>query len=73
MIAPIAIVLALSCPVPTVENISGEPWNEGDQETLNISKIRCGQIYPEAPCVKWFQKRPDRAYRVLCGKTKDSR
>lgn len=72
MIAPIAVVLALSCPAPVIENISGLAWNAEDQKTLDAAKKRCVQIWADAPCVKWFQKREKLMYRVICGApTKD--
>ena len=63
------LLLALSCPNTIIINQNKEPWNEFDAKTLASAKIRCGELYPDAPCVKKFYKRPDEQnYWVICGK-----
>ena len=47
-------------------NQTDQPWNAFDKQVLNKAKIRCGQIYPDAPCVKSFYKRPEQSYWVIC-------
>lgn len=61
------ILLALSCPITKIENISGHPWNKHDQEVLEYVQKRCGQVYPDSPCVKLFRKREAQDYSVICG------
>ena len=55
------------CPATKIDNWT-KVWNEQDQKTLDGAKIRCGQIYPDAPCVKFFRKKDDTTYNVICGK-----
>lgn len=42
-------------------------WTDRDQEHLDMAKVRCQQIYPDAPCVKKFIKVKKLTYRVVCG------
>ena len=70
MITPIAIVLALSCPQTKIENASGLEWVRGDDEALASAKKRCPEIYPDAPCLKWFRKYEFQAYDAICGAPK---
>lgn len=63
----LALLFALSCPKPEVVNTSDLPWNDHDQKTLEYAKKRCGEIYPDAPCVKWFKKYAFQSYSVICG------
>jgi hypothetical protein len=55
------------CPRTTMINTSGFPWNGHDRKTLKYTKKRCGEIYPDAPCVKWFKKWGKQDYSVICG------
>jgi hypothetical protein len=66
----ILLVAALSCPVTTIENWT-KVWNAQDQKTLDGAKIRCGQMYPSAPCVKLFRKKDATTYNVICGAEND--
>jgi hypothetical protein len=73
MIIPALFTLALgfSCPDTRIENYT-TTWNKQDQETFEHSKIRCGELYPEAPCLKMFRKKDDDTYNAVCGeKVKD--
>ena len=65
MIIPI-IILALNCPNPKVINKT-KTWVKLDEQTFNRAKKRCGEIYPEAPCLKTFIKKEERAYQAICG------
>lgn len=64
----LVISLALSCPDTIIINQTKESWNKLDSKTLAGAKVRCAQIYPDAPCVKKFYKRPEQSYWVICGK-----
>ena len=55
------------CPRTTMTNISGYPWNDYDRSILKQAKKRCGEIYPDAPCVKLFRKWGKQDYSVICG------
>lgn len=61
------LLAALSCPKPEIINSSGYQWNSFDQKTLNRAKVRCGQLYPNSPCVKKFMKTDKMTYQVICG------
>ena len=61
------MVIALSCSPVQMINETNEPWNDFDYQTLNNAKKRCGEIYPDAPCVKKFYKRPEQSYWAICG------
>ena len=65
-----AVLLAALCSKTIIVNDSKHPWNSFDQKTLNRAKIRCGEIYPNSPCVKWFRKYNERDYQVVCGASK---
>lgn len=62
--------VALSCPPTKMENATTYPWNEFDMKTLKHVKTRCGQIYPNSPCVKLFRKWDKKDYSVICGREK---
>ena len=61
------MILALVCPAVIIVNISGEPWKEVDQKSLNSAKGRCSVHYPEAPCLKKFIKKEPLVYNAICG------
>lgn len=42
-------------------------WNKDDQEHLERAKVRCGEIYFDAPCLKKFEKVERLTYRAICG------
>lgn len=65
-----ALILISSCPVPEIIN-NTSTWVKFDQETLERARVRCGQIYPSAPCMKRFTKKAEREYSVMCGKDKE--
>lgn len=61
-------LLALSCPSVQLINDSGLSWNKYDYSVLQSAQKRCGEIYPDAPCVKKFYKKEEQNYWVVCGK-----
>lgn len=66
MLVLAATLMALSCPASKIENYTKE-WNRQDQQTFDHAKIRCAEIYPEAPCMKLFRKKDSTTYNVICG------
>lgn len=64
----ISLIFLLSCPPTKMENTSKYPWNDYDKKILTYMETRCGQVYPDAPCVKLFRKFDDQQYSVICGK-----
>lgn len=65
-----ALFLALSCSKPIMQNASKFPWNDYDKSILHQAQNRCGELYPEAPCVRLFRKFNKNQYTVICGKKK---
>jgi hypothetical protein len=66
------VILSLSCPKTVVVNTTKEPWSDYDTEMLEYTKKRCGQVYEDAPCLKWFKKWDHQSYSGICGaKVKD--
>jgi hypothetical protein len=66
----LALLLALSCPVPKMQNITKEPWTAYDRKEMKWVEKRCGELYPDARCVKLFRKFGHREYTVICGAAK---
>lgn len=75
MITPTKLVLGLytvinlNCPPTVIENRT-DTWTKLDQDTLNRAKHRCGELYKESPCLKFFRKKAERTYNALCGQEK---
>jgi len=65
MISLIFLVI-LSCQDPIIQNLSDYPWNEHDSIVLARNLDRCAEIYPEAPCLKYFIKRDVQDYSIIC-------
>lgn len=55
------------CAQTQLINQTKESWNDFDQAVLRKADIRCGELYPDAPCVRRFYKRPEQSYWVVCG------
>ena len=68
MIELLAFYLAASCPDVTRVNRTNFPWNDYDKEIEQTCKKRCGEIYPDAPCLKQFIKYGKQDYDCICGK-----
>lgn len=62
----VATMLTLQCSEPVI--ISKKPLTEFDLWTLERAKKRCGEIYPNSPCVKVFHVVKPKTYRVICGR-----
>lgn len=66
MNAVLALSIALACGSPKIVNRT-KSWNEQDKTTLETAQKRCGQIYPDSPCVKMFRKADEGIYSAICG------
>lgn len=66
----ILTIATLACAAPQIVNTSGFAWNAYDDEMLAKAKVRCGELYTDARCVRWFKKWGQRDYSVICGKEK---
>lgn len=60
-------MLALSCSPVKMVNVSKEPWTQFDYQTLAKAKVRCKELYSDAPCVSLFRKFEPLMYTVMCG------
>jgi hypothetical protein len=60
---------ALACPEVKVVNDTKE-WTSKDARSMLQAEVRCPEIYPDAPCLKFFKKKEDGVYQALCGKAK---
>jgi hypothetical protein len=65
-VAPLILLTLLSCPETKIVNYTNV-WTKTDQSTLDGVKVRCGEIYKDAPCVKIFIKKEEQLYNVVCG------
>lgn len=63
-------MLILSCPITVLQNTSGYPWNRYDRKEMEYAKKRCGEIYLDAPCLKFWKKWGKQDYSAICGKEK---
>jgi hypothetical protein len=61
------VLLALSCPATKLQNTSLYPWDKEDKKYLATAKRRCGQLYPDSPCLKLFKKFDELSYIAICG------
>jgi hypothetical protein len=66
----IFLLLALSCPVTKMQNTSGYSWNNYDRSELKYARKRCGEIWPDSPCLKLFKKYDKKQYSCICGSKK---
>ncbi len=48
--------------------LSEKPLDDYDKKTLEHARKRCGELYPNSPCVKVFIVYKPRTYGVVCGK-----
>ncbi len=61
------IALALNCPATVVKKPEGTKWEQADKASLKSAATRCAFHFPEAPCLKVFEKREPLTYRATCG------
>lgn len=55
------------CAVVLLINLSAEPWNKADKDNQDHATVRCGEKYPDSPCLKKFIKVEPLMYRAICG------
>jgi hypothetical protein len=63
----LAMTLGHVCMAITLENVSPEPWNAYDFDRMNYSVRRCGELYPDAPCLRLWRKYEHQQYTAICG------
>jgi len=69
ILSSVLLAAALSCPEPTLIGFE-KGMTENDKSSLAMAKTRCGELYPNSPCVSLFQKVEELQYRVICGPDK---
>lgn len=68
MFGELMIVVALNCPTTKIVNTSHLQWTAHDSKEVETAKRHCNKYYPEAPCLKVFEKYDYNSYRATCGK-----
>ena len=58
------------CTPTTVTNETRYAWNDFDKTTLERAKVRCGEIWPDTPCLSKFIKRDKIDYHAVCSAKK---
>lgn len=58
--------LALVCAVTVIVN-NTDTWTARDQEVMKEAQKRCGELFPDAPCLKKIVKNAENSYRLHCG------
>jgi hypothetical protein len=61
--------LLLACAATIIVNHT-KVWNKHDQHRMEVSKQRCAELFPDAPCLKKFIKLNEQRYQVLCSQSK---
>ena len=59
------------CPEPRIESLS---FGIDDTIKLHAAYVRCGQLFPDKPCVALYRKSPTTGHvSILCGEKKQKR
>lgn len=59
---------AKRCPKPYIEYRNGTKYAPQDDIQIKVASKRCGQLYPESPCVIKIIKVGKLDYHAVCGK-----
>lgn len=62
--------MLVACVATIMVNLSKEPWNKEDQNSLLNAMFSCSKYYEDSPCVIKFIKKEPSVYNVICGKPK---
>lgn len=60
------VKFALVCVLPVIVN-NTDVWDERDKEVMREAQQRCGEIFPDAPCLTKIVKTGDNSYQIYCG------
>jgi hypothetical protein len=67
MIGELALFTIMSINCPKTNLIGFEiPMSKIEMESLNRAIVHCKELYPEAPCLKSFEKRAELVYWAIC-------
>jgi len=67
MIKAIVLSTLLSGACPETNLIGFDaPLTQQETANLNQAKKRCGELYPDAPCLKSFEKREEGVFWAIC-------
>lgn len=71
MIVPVtvSVFMAMACPTTKLAGFN-KPMNKQEIQLFSQAKKRCKEIYPEAPCLKRFEKHGEQNFWAICGKAK---
>jgi hypothetical protein len=59
------------CPSTRIINKTNRKWEKRDTEVLKSAKRRCGQKYPNNPCLVEFRRYDNYHYEAICGGEKN--
>jgi len=59
--------LSVNCPETLLIGFNS-PLTIQETESLQQAKARCGEIFPDAPCLKSFEKREENIFWAICGR-----
>lgn len=60
------IVYTYACAITVMVNLTPLPWDARDLEVKDIAAKRCGELFPQSPCLKRFTKLREQGYNVIC-------
>lgn len=60
------LAVLIVCQTPILVNHS-KIWVHRDSEIIAHASKRCGEIFPDAPCLKRLVKVKEQAYNIYCG------
>lgn len=60
------INVALICVYTVIVNHT-DTWTARDQQVMEEAQKRCGELFPDAPCLTKIVKRAEQSYRLHCG------
>jgi hypothetical protein len=63
----LSLVLSASCPATKLIGFDA-PLTQDEMTSLVHAQKRCGEIYPDSPCLKSFEKREEQVFWAICGK-----
>ena len=61
----LSAILLSTCPETKLIGFDAE-LTQQETANLNQAKKRCGELYPDAPCLKSFEKREEGVFWAIC-------
>jgi len=66
------VQFALVCILPVIVN-NTDVWDERDKQVMKEAQQRCGEIFPDAPCLTKIVKTAENSYNIYCGAENESK